>query len=449
LNSLRFSISWTRIFPNGDINNKNDKGVQYYHNVIKAIKAHNMKPVVTIYHFDHPQALEDKFQGWMSDQMIQSFADFADFLFSEYGKEVEYWLTLNEPNMHCTTVYNGGLAPNIPKDQQTAQNVYKCIHHEILAHAAAYRLYDKKYRKDQGGRVGMGALTFFARPNSTKWDDILAAERANLFEMGLILHPLVFGDYPDVVKETLTRAGKQDYLPTFTDAQKKDIAGASDFFGVNAYFGMTVADPNKGGESNAPGIAGGKGPRKDNNVTIVAIGDNKEPQYAGSTDVFGMINAWILRDMALWVKARFGPGVALFISENGLGSFTEKSKDDWESRAVYHSAYLRELMRAVNEDGVNYIGYSAWAFLDDFEWSSGYTRHFGLVHVDYEHGTLDRTPKRSHHFFKRMMKDRSVPLVLPSRSADTSSATGPAIAMPSALAVVLAAAISLLSHDSS
>ncbi|KAK3907331.1 Putative beta-glucosidase 5 [Frankliniella fusca] len=138
---------------------------------------------------------------------------------------VEYWLTLNEPNMHCITVYNGGLAPMIPKDQQTAQNVYKCIHNEILAHAAAYRLYDSKYRKDQGGRVGMGALTFFARPNSTKWDDILAAERANMFDIGLIMHPLVFGDYPDVVKETLTSAGKLDYLATFTDAQKKDIAG--------------------------------------------------------------------------------------------------------------------------------------------------------------------------------------------------------------------------------
>ncbi|KAK3907332.1 Lactase-phlorizin hydrolase [Frankliniella fusca] len=212
---------------------------------------------------------------------------------------------------------------------------------------------------------------------------------------------------------------------------------------------MTVADPNKGGRSNAPDIAGGKGPRNDNNVTIVAIGDNKEPQHAGSTDVFGLINAWILRDMALWVKARFGPGVPLFIAENGLGSYTEISKDDWESRAVYHSAYLREMMRAVNEDGVNYIGYSEWAFLDDFEWTNDYKRRFGLVHVDHEHGTLDRTLKRSHHFFKRMMKDRSVPLVLPSSPADTSATSPAAIAMPSALAVVLTAAISLLSHDSS
>ncbi|KAK3917371.1 Beta-glucosidase 7 [Frankliniella fusca] len=225
LNSFRFSIAWTRIFPDGNINNKNEKGVQYYHNVIKAIKAHNMKPVVTIYHFDHPQALQDKFGGWMSDQMIQSFTDFADFLFSEYGKEVEYWLTLNEPNQHCVMVYNGALAPGLPKAQKTSQNVYKCIHNEILAHAAAYRLYERKYRKDQGGRVGIGALTFFARPNSTKWDDILAAERANYFEMGLIIHPLVFGEYPDVVRETLARAGKLDYLPTFTDAQKKEVKG--------------------------------------------------------------------------------------------------------------------------------------------------------------------------------------------------------------------------------
>ncbi|KAK3917370.1 Beta-glucosidase 4 [Frankliniella fusca] len=110
--------------------------------------------------------------------------------------------------------------------------------------------------------------------------------------------------------------------------------------------------------------------------------------------------------------------------------------------------YLRVMMQAVNEDGANYIGYCQWSFLDDFEWSAAYTRNFGLVHVDYKHGTLDRTPKRSSHFFKRMMKDRSVPLVLHSRSAVTSAA-GPAAALPSALAVLLAAALSLLSHDSS
>ncbi|KAK3917373.1 Beta-glucosidase 6 [Frankliniella fusca] len=480
LNSFRFSIAWTRIFPDGDINNKNEKGVQYYHNLIKAIKAHNMKPVVghrerapdrrpdlpihaytlfeiisesmpfcqvTIYHFDHPQALQDKFGGWLSDQMIQSFTDFADFLFSEYGKEVEYWLTLNEPNMHCIMVYNGALAPDLPKAQKTSQNVYKCIHNEILAHAAAYRLYERKYRKDQGGRVGIGALTFFARPNSTKWDDILAAERANYFEMGLIINPIVFGEYPDVVRETLARAGKLDHLPTFTDAQKREIKGASDFFGINSYFGMTVADPNKGGHSTSPVISGGVGPRNENNVTIIAIGDSNDPQPDTSTDVFGKFNPWVLRDMGLWMKARYGP-VAVLITENGMAISNEDSLDDWDSRAVYHSAYLRGMMQAVNEDGANYIGYSQWSFLDDFEWSAGYTRNFGLVHVDYKHGTLDRTPKRSSHFFKRMMKDRSVPLVLPSRSADTSAA-GPGAALPSALTVLLAAALSLLSHDSS
>ncbi|KAK3907330.1 Beta-glucosidase 4, partial [Frankliniella fusca] len=115
LNSFRFSIAWTRIFPNGDINNKNDKGVQHYHNVIKAIKAHNMKPVVTIYHFDHPQALEDKFQGWMSDQMIQSFADFADFLFSEYGKEVSFVRRFGIVHIRRTRILEKGeFPPPIP-----------------------------------------------------------------------------------------------------------------------------------------------------------------------------------------------------------------------------------------------------------------------------------------------------------------------------------------------
>lgn len=439
LDVYRFSISWARIFPNGDITQKNDKGVEHYHNVIKTIKANNMKPMVTIYHFDHPQALESQVGGWLSDKMIKAYVDFADFVFLEYGAEVEHWVTINEPNMQCMMVFYGGLAPGAPKGDTPANvNMYKCIHHTILAHAAAYRLYEQKYKKSQGGVLGFGAVTFFNRPNSSEWDDILAAHRANMFDVGLLLHPLIYGDYPAVVKETLKVAhGDEQYLPEFTEEQKNNLRGAIDFIGLNAYFGQKVADPNKkSSNSSSPWSTGMAGFRADANVT-----NTSESKSAG--DVFSEITEWIMRDVALWIRANFGPDVGIFFTENGMG-VTENSTDDWDTRAVYHSVYLRELMRAINEDGVNVLGYTVWSFLDDFEWSSGYaTRQFGLVHVDFEGGTLDRTLKKSHHFFKRMMTDRSVPLVRASSSSnDSSSAT----IVPS-LCIVLFSAVAHLLRD--
>ncbi|KAE8739018.1 hypothetical protein FOCC_FOCC015488 [Frankliniella occidentalis] len=224
LDVYRFSIAWTRIFPNGDIAEKNEKGVQHYHNVIKTIKANNMKPMVTIYQFDHPQALETKFGGWLSEQMVEAYVDFADFVFSEYGSEIEHWVTINEANLHCTLVYNGLFPPGTRDANHTVADIYKCIHHEILAHATAYRLYEQKYKKEQGGLLGFGSVSYLARPNSSEWDDIIASDRTNMFDVGLLLHPLIYGDYPAVVKETLKLAhGDEPFLPEFTEEQKQTL----------------------------------------------------------------------------------------------------------------------------------------------------------------------------------------------------------------------------------
>ncbi|KAE8737238.1 glycoside hydrolase-like, partial [Frankliniella occidentalis] len=316
LDVFRFSIAWTRIFPNGDIAEKNDKGVQHYHNVIKTIKANGMIPMVTIYHFDHPQALETKFGGWLSEQMIQAY--------------IKHWVTLNEPNTHCLLVYNGLFPPGSASSNYAAADMYTCIHHEILAHATAYRLYERKYKEQQGGVVGFGACTFFSRPNSTEWDDILASDRSNMFDVGLLLHPLVFGDYPAVVKETLKLAhGDEPYLSEFTDEQKEMLRGAIDFAAINAYHGSKVADRRKGGPNQGaggpPGIV-----RLWNDANVTSVLD------AGVSNVFEEITGWILRDVSLWIRDNFGPKLGIFFTENGMGLYSS-STDDWETRAVYHS----------------------------------------------------------------------------------------------------------------
>lgn len=311
----------------------------------------------------------------------------------------------------------------------TDDMVYKCMHHEILAHSAAYRLYEDRYRAaSPGSVVGIGAVTFFSRPNSTEYDDLDAAHRANMFDVGLVLSPLVHGDYPEVVRRTLLASKGAGWLPEFTDEQKRSLPGTLDFVGLNAYFGATVASPSKG---KVPGRGGAAASwnKVDANVTVVG---RPAGAAGGFGDVFATVSPWIIRDVTLFIQSHF-PAVKIFVTENGLGH-KENSTDDWDSRAVYHSAYLRELTRTINEDGADVIGYTVWSFLDDFEWGGGYERRFGVVHVDYEGGTLNRTLKRSKYFFQKLMADRAVPLVEAS-AASAATAT---------LAIVLAAAATLL-----
>ncbi|KAJ1519791.1 hypothetical protein ONE63_005044 [Megalurothrips usitatus] len=361
LEVFRFSISLARIFPDGNTTHVNKLGVKYYHNVIDELLRYNIKPLITISHYDHPQALEDAFGGWQSERMVDVFVSYADFLFQEYGHKVTLWTTLNEINLHCSLVYNGMLAPGGNGDPAS---VYRCIHHEILAHARVYRLYEAKYKAAQKGSVGIGAVTMLARPNSTAHEDVDAARRANMFDgISILLHPIVYGDYPQTVRRTLEAKGRGCELPTFTAAQKKLVVGAVDFLGLNAYNGKIVAagTQSSSGGSNE-GLGALAGPLSDADVTEVSIGDQRP---------LLQVTPWLLRDAPLYIKEHYGSGLKIFITENGRSS-RGAHLDDWNTRAAYHSAYLRELTTAINRDGANVIGYTAWAFLDSFEFDGAY-----------------------------------------------------------------------------
>ncbi|KAJ1519787.1 hypothetical protein ONE63_005040 [Megalurothrips usitatus] len=215
-NVFRFSISWARIFPDGRNSTINQPGVDHYHKVLDKLKEKNIEPMVTLSHFDHPQALENEFNGWLGDEMPDVFAAYADFVFQAYGKKVKYWLTVNEASWYCLSLGSGML---YPKTYTTTDKQNKCLKNTIMAHAKAYDIYHAKYKNVQKGMVGFGAGPEFSRAaNLSSSEDIAAADTRNKVSgIALTVDPLVFGDFPKEAK--LARN------ISFTDEEKELIKG--------------------------------------------------------------------------------------------------------------------------------------------------------------------------------------------------------------------------------
>ncbi|XP_052124439.1 uncharacterized protein LOC113210249 isoform X2 [Frankliniella occidentalis] len=363
LNVFRFSFSWSRIFPDGDTSQPaNSMGVQHYHKVLDEMRNHNIEPMVTIFHFDYPQALEVKFGGWAGEEMIDVFVEYADFLFKEYGSKIKYWLTINEPELYCDTLAGGMLAPST---MTTPEKQNACLKNTILAHAKAHKIYEEKYKAKYKGLVGVGAGPRFYHGATNSEEDITAAENANVNTgIGLTIDPLVFGDYPEAVR---------DSRKAFTDEEKDLIKGRIDFVGVNMYGGQNASSSGGGGSDGPPGDGGSGG--GDDQGPPPGDGGSGDGSGGNRPDSFGDVgSAWVLREMPLWIKKRYetnGRKLPVFITENGINSPGNTSAvDDWDTRAVYASAFLRELVAGINENGTNVIGFTAWSFIDTFEFHS-------------------------------------------------------------------------------
>ncbi|KAH1014875.1 hypothetical protein HUJ05_012687 [Dendroctonus ponderosae] len=171
----RFSIAWPRIMPNGTPNEINQAGIDYYLNLIAELLLHDIEPIVTIYHWDLPQHLED-LGGWLNPQIADYFGDYARVVFEHFGPYVKYWITLNEPLAICSMGYGGdSLAPG---KSLVGDGIYQCAYNTIKAHAKAYRIYEQEFKPEQGGKVtsNIHSPTFYSKTDST--EDIEARERA-------------------------------------------------------------------------------------------------------------------------------------------------------------------------------------------------------------------------------------------------------------------------------
>ncbi|ENN74637.1 myrosinase 1 [Dendroctonus ponderosae] len=389
-NFYRFSLSWSRILPNGTVDQINQDGVDYYLALLKLLKANNLEPVVTIYHWDLPLPLQE-LGGWANTAISDYYADYATLCYSLFGEYVTYWITLNEPITQCYYGYGDGThAPGIA---ESGTATYQCAHTQLLAHAKAYRSYNDSFRDTQNGKVGIVLVSLYYEPLTDSEEDKAAADRGVQWALGLFGHPIFVGNWPQVVIDRVANVSavqgfNESRLPSFTDEEVALINGTQDYLGFNyytTYYGTSIP-----------------------NVDVI---EQTTISYGVDRDVISSVNSnwtqsaasWLydvpegFRGMLNWAKQQFG-NPDILVTENGWADDLSTLNDT--ERITYIQGHLCNLLKAIYLDEVKVFGYTHWSLMDNFEWANGYTEGFGLVAVNFTDPDRTRTPKNSYYYLQ-------------------------------------------------
>jgi beta-glucosidase/6-phospho-beta-glucosidase/beta-galactosidase len=371
----------------------NQAGIAYYNNLINELIANGIQPMVTMYHCDLPQPLQD-LGGWTNPALANYFEDYARVLYTNFGDRVKWWNTINEPQI-LTWGYSipAGTAPNI---LTPGYGQYLALHTTLLSHARAYRLYEREFKEKQGGKVTIVPVGFWMEPKIHSKEEEEAAARALQMNLGWVLHPIysATGDYPPVMKEWMAKKSKEEgysksRLPSFTKEEIEMVKGTWDFLGLNHYTTFFTLQSKK----ESPSLL-------DTGVTNVV--DESYPTTAAD---WLQVVPWGFRKILNWISKEYNNPPILII-ENG---FPDHGGVDDKDRVNYLTKYLCELLKATNEDGCNVIGYSVWSLMDNFEWSAGYTVKFGLYDVDFNDPDRKRTAKKSAEVYSQIIKNKKIP----------------------------------------
>ncbi|KAK4858730.1 hypothetical protein QYF36_021152 [Acer negundo] len=390
--AYRFSISWSRIFPDGLGTKVNEEGITFYNNIIDALLEKGIQPYVTLYHWDLPLHLHESMGGWVNKEIVKYFGIYADTCFASFGDRVKKWITINEPMQTAVNGYDIGIfAPG--RCQQSSTEPYLAAHHQILAHATAFSIYWSKYKDNQGGQVGLSVDCEWAEANSDRIEDKSAAARRIDFQLGWYLHPIYYGDYPEVMRKILG-----DRLPEFTQEDKDLLRNTLDFIGLNHYTSRFIAH-----EVNS--LVEGNYYQAQEMERIVEFEDGEIiGEKAASEWLYAV--PWGIRKVLNYIAQTYNNPI-IYVTENGMDDEDDDNSPlhemlDDKMRVKYYKRYLMAVSQAI-KDGADVRGYFAWSLLDNFEWAQGYTKRFGLVYVDYKNG-LTRHPKSSAYWFLRFLK---------------------------------------------
>ncbi|KPJ08092.1 Myrosinase 1 [Papilio machaon] len=325
LDFYRFSISWPRLLPLGTSEKISEVGKDYYNNLINGLLEKGIQPVVTLYHWDLPQRLQD-LGGWANPYIVDWFADYARIAYKLFGDRVKTWVTINEPIVVCDVAYNtGSFAPGV-KDPEFAS--YLCNKNILLAHAKAWRIYDEEFKPKYHGKAGITNQLFWIEGASSEYEEL--AELVRQYMAGMYSHAIYTkeGGWPPQIEKLIAEKSKKEghprsRLPPFTKEEIELIKGTYDFYGFNYYTSRQVRKSRTG----------------------------------------DVIRYWPLGSGAIWL--------------------------------------------AINEDGVNVTGYTAWSLMDNFEWTDGYITKFGLYEVDFTDPKRPRTPRTSAKYYKDVIRSHS------------------------------------------
>ncbi|XP_075424730.1 cytosolic beta-glucosidase-like isoform X2 [Ascaphus truei] len=393
LTHYRFSLSWSRLLPDGTTGFINQKGIDYYNKMIDTLLENNVIPIVTLYHFDMPQALEDQ-GGWQSEKTAGVFEEYAEFCFKTFGDRVKMWITINEPYVVAKYGYEDGLFA--PGKKEQGIGAYQAAHNMIKAHAKAWHNYNMFFRNQQKGLVSIALDSDWAEPfdpNSTT--DKEATERYLSFHLHWFAKPIfIDGDYPEIMKSEIFKKSKHQglqlsRLPEFTNEEKVKIKGTADFFCLNYYTTRKIRprktthdEPSYSSDMAAEGI--------------------KDPNWPISSIEWLAVVPWGIRKLLKYIKDTFANPI-IYITENGFAQSNPASLEDTQ-RWTYFQETLLEILKAIKLDRVSVKGYLVWSLLDNFEWISGYSARFGLFHVDFHRIDLPRTPYISAIEYSKVVK---------------------------------------------
>jgi beta-glucosidase len=377
LQAYRLSIAWGRIYPEGK-GRINQAGLDFYSRLTDKLLEAGIIPNVTLYHWDLPAALDDR-GGWLNPDIAEWFGDYAATMFDALADRVPMWATINEPLVVMDGGYmNGNLAPG-------HRNMYEApivTHNLLRAHGRGVQAFRARNARDS--RIGLVVNLDRKYPASDSRQDEEAVARAHAYGNEQYLDPVLLGRYPAKLREIFG-----DAWPDWPDEDLALIKQPLDYVGVNYYTRLVV----KHDETHPP------------------INVGVEPQVdALHTEMGWEVFPLALTHILTWLKERYGD-IPLYITENGSAFMDPPEAIDGRIEDPLRVEYLRSHLHAIRDaiqQGVNLRGYFAWSLLDNYEWSHGYTKRFGIVHVNY--ATQERTIKDSGRYYSRIIESNGAAL---------------------------------------
>lgn len=400
LKAYRFSIAWPRIYPNGK-GEVNEAGIKFYSDLIDECIKYDIEPMVTIYHWDLPQALVDEYGGWENRQIVDDYVHYAVTLFERFGDRVKYWITMNEQNVFTSLGWLTAMHP--PGKTQDMKMFFQVNHHANMAHAKTVLKFHEM------GHHGMIGASYAFGPSyalDCRPENAMAKADYDDLQVYWWMDIYAYGRYPKAAMAFLKSINCAPLMEEGDEAILKEAATHFDFMGVNYYQTAVVEyNPIDGvGLSTKMNNTGKKGTAKESGIP--GLFKNVKNPYLPTTDWDWTIDPMGLRMCCRTITSRYD--LPIVISENGLGAFDKledgKIHDDY--RIAYLKAHIEELKKAC-DDGCEVLSYCTWSFTDLLSWLNGYQKRYGFIYVDREEeegASMNRYKKDSYFWYKQVIE---------------------------------------------